>query len=192
MSDEKKPSALRARGGDFSEKAAVGGAAAATLGLPGGRPRPGAHQVAGPDRLVCRDRRLHRLPEVLRLGEGALRGQARVPALPGGRDRRDLRDVRRRQGRASSTPCTSSPSTGPGRCRSLPSSPRIRWGWTGRTSGRRGSTSWAGCRSRGRRIQAHNMFYVGPIQHDLNLIHSKVPIRSFEEFKGKKIRYPAG
>ena len=36
------------------------------------------------------------------------------------------------------------------------------------------------------------MFYVGPIQHDLNLIHSKVPIRSFEEFKGKKIRFPGG
>ena len=28
-------------------------------------------------------------------------------------------------------------------------------------------------------FQANNMFYVGPIQHDLNLIHSKVPIRSF-------------
>jgi TRAP-type mannitol/chloroaromatic compound transport system substrate-binding protein len=40
--------------------------------------------------------------------------------------------------------------------------------------------------------QAHNMFYVGPIQHDLNLIHSKVPIRSFEEFKGKRIRLPGG
>jgi TRAP-type mannitol/chloroaromatic compound transport system substrate-binding protein len=40
--------------------------------------------------------------------------------------------------------------------------------------------------------RAHNMFYVGPIQHDLNLIHSKVPIRSFEEFKGRKIRYPGG
>lgn len=38
----------------------------------------------------------------------------------------------------------------------------------------------------------HNMFYVGPIQHDLNLIHSRVPIRSFEEFKGKKIRFPGG
>lgn len=38
----------------------------------------------------------------------------------------------------------------------------------------------------------HNMFYVGPIQHDLNLIHSKVPIRSFEDFKGKRIRYPGG
>jgi TRAP-type mannitol/chloroaromatic compound transport system substrate-binding protein len=40
--------------------------------------------------------------------------------------------------------------------------------------------------------QAHNMFYVGPIQHDLNLIHSKVPIRSFEEFKGKRVRLPGG
>jgi TRAP-type mannitol/chloroaromatic compound transport system substrate-binding protein len=36
------------------------------------------------------------------------------------------------------------------------------------------------------------MYYVGPIQHDLNLIHSKVPIRSFEEFKGKRIRFPGG
>ena len=43
-----------------------------------------------------------------------------------------------------------------------------------------------------RAFQVHNMFYVGPIQHDLNLIHSKVPIRSFEDFKGKKIRYPGG
>jgi TRAP-type mannitol/chloroaromatic compound transport system substrate-binding protein len=40
--------------------------------------------------------------------------------------------------------------------------------------------------------QPHNMFYVGPVQHDLNLIHSKLPIRSFEEFKGKKIRFPGG
>jgi TRAP-type mannitol/chloroaromatic compound transport system substrate-binding protein len=40
--------------------------------------------------------------------------------------------------------------------------------------------------------RTHNMFFVGPIQHDLNLIHSKVPIRSFEEFKGKRIRYPGG
>jgi TRAP-type mannitol/chloroaromatic compound transport system substrate-binding protein len=40
--------------------------------------------------------------------------------------------------------------------------------------------------------QAHNLFYVGPIQHDLNLIHSKIPIRSYEEFKGKRIRYPGG
>jgi TRAP-type mannitol/chloroaromatic compound transport system substrate-binding protein len=41
-------------------------------------------------------------------------------------------------------------------------------------------------------FRAHNMYYVGPIQHDLNLIHSKVPIRSFEEFKGKRIRLPGG
>ena len=38
----------------------------------------------------------------------------------------------------------------------------------------------------------HNMYYIGPIQHDDNLIHSKVPLRSFEDFKGKKIRYPGG
>ena len=38
----------------------------------------------------------------------------------------------------------------------------------------------------------HNMHYIGPIQHDDNLIHSKVPIRSFEDFQGKKIRYPGG
>lgn len=38
----------------------------------------------------------------------------------------------------------------------------------------------------------HNMHYLGPIQHDDNLIHSKIPIRSFEDFKGKKIRYPGG
>jgi TRAP-type mannitol/chloroaromatic compound transport system substrate-binding protein len=43
-----------------------------------------------------------------------------------------------------------------------------------------------------RAYRAHNMFFVGPIQHDLNLIHSKVPIRSFEEFRGKKIRFPGG
>jgi TRAP-type mannitol/chloroaromatic compound transport system substrate-binding protein len=38
----------------------------------------------------------------------------------------------------------------------------------------------------------HNMYWLGPIQHDDNLIHSKVPIRHFEDFKGKKIRYPGG
>ncbi len=38
----------------------------------------------------------------------------------------------------------------------------------------------------------HNMHYIGPIQHDDNLIHSKVPIRSFEDFQGKKIRFSEG
>jgi TRAP-type mannitol/chloroaromatic compound transport system substrate-binding protein len=37
-----------------------------------------------------------------------------------------------------------------------------------------------------------NMYWLGPIQHDENLIHAKIPIRSFEEFKGKKIRFPGG
>jgi TRAP-type mannitol/chloroaromatic compound transport system substrate-binding protein len=41
-------------------------------------------------------------------------------------------------------------------------------------------------------FRAQNMYYVGPIQHDLNIIHSKVPIRSFEEFKGKRMRFPGG
>ena len=41
-------------------------------------------------------------------------------------------------------------------------------------------------------FRAHNMYYVGPVQHDLNVIHSKVPIRSFEEFKGKRLRFPGG
>jgi TRAP-type mannitol/chloroaromatic compound transport system substrate-binding protein len=38
----------------------------------------------------------------------------------------------------------------------------------------------------------HNMHWIGPIQNDDNLIHSKVPIRTFEDFKDKRIRYPGG
>ena len=34
--------------------------------------------------------------------------------------------------------------------------------------------------------------WVGPIQQGPNLIHSKVPLRTFEDFAGKKIRYPGG
>ena len=37
-----------------------------------------------------------------------------------------------------------------------------------------------------------NMFYVGPIHHGANIIHSKVPIRSIEDFKGRKMRVPGG
>jgi TRAP-type mannitol/chloroaromatic compound transport system substrate-binding protein len=43
-----------------------------------------------------------------------------------------------------------------------------------------------------RAFQTRNMFYVGPIQHDLNLIHSRVPIRTMEDFRGKTIRFPGG
>ncbi len=39
---------------------------------------------------------------------------------------------------------------------------------------------------------AHGLFYVGPIQHDLNLIHSKVPINSIDDFRGKRLRMPGG
>ncbi len=36
------------------------------------------------------------------------------------------------------------------------------------------------------------MFYVGPIQHGPNIIHSKVPIRSIDDFRGRKMRLPGG
>ena len=38
----------------------------------------------------------------------------------------------------------------------------------------------------------HNMYWLGPIHHDDNIIHSKVPIRSYEDYRGKKIRFPGG
>ena len=38
----------------------------------------------------------------------------------------------------------------------------------------------------------HSMFYVGPIHHGPNIIHSKVPIRSIEDFRGRKMRLPGG
>lgn len=37
-----------------------------------------------------------------------------------------------------------------------------------------------------------NMHYVGPIHHGPNIIHSKVPIRSIEDFRDRKMRLPGG
>lgn len=36
------------------------------------------------------------------------------------------------------------------------------------------------------------LYYVGPIQHGANIIHSKVPIRSIDDFRGRKMRLPGG
>ena len=38
----------------------------------------------------------------------------------------------------------------------------------------------------------HGMYYIGPIHHGPNIIHSKVPIRSIEDFRGRKMRVPGG
>ena len=39
---------------------------------------------------------------------------------------------------------------------------------------------------------AFDMHYVGPIHHGPNIIHSKVPIRSIDDFRDRKMRLPGG
>src|SRR3546814_12855643 len=36
------------------------------------------------------------------------------------------------------------------------------------------------------------MYYLGPVRHGANIIHSKKPIRSIEDFNGLRIRLPGG
>ena len=95
---------------------------------------------------------LYGVPEILRERQDLVGGKARVPASSGGRGGQDLRDVRCREGGvldamhvftiywASRMPVTAFLSSYP-------------WRWTGRTSGRHGSTSSADSRSRGRRTR---------------------------------------
>jgi TRAP-type mannitol/chloroaromatic compound transport system substrate-binding protein len=39
---------------------------------------------------------------------------------------------------------------------------------------------------------SQGMYYVGPVHHGPNIIHSKVPIRSIDDFRGRKMRVPGG
>jgi len=41
-------------------------------------------------------------------------------------------------------------------------------------------------------FKSMGLYYVGPIHHGPNIIHSKVPIRSIDDFRGRKMRLPGG
>ncbi len=41
-------------------------------------------------------------------------------------------------------------------------------------------------------FQKFGLYYVGPIQHDANIIHSKKPVTSLKQLKGMKVRLPGG
>ncbi len=41
-------------------------------------------------------------------------------------------------------------------------------------------------------FQKFGLYYVGPIQHDANIIHSKKPVANLKQLKGMKIRLPGG
>jgi TRAP-type mannitol/chloroaromatic compound transport system substrate-binding protein len=41
-------------------------------------------------------------------------------------------------------------------------------------------------------FQRFGLFYVGPIQHDANIIHSKKPVNNLGQLKGMKVRLPGG
>jgi TRAP-type mannitol/chloroaromatic compound transport system substrate-binding protein len=40
--------------------------------------------------------------------------------------------------------------------------------------------------------EQNGLYFVGHVHHDMNLIHSKVPINSLEDFEGLKLRVPGG